>query len=574
MTEATLKENIHGVLKGLGYSDDIDFTVEHPNETVHGDWSTNIALVAAKKLGKNPRELAEQIAAGLSASLNSKDIKELSIAGPGFINIHFSDHYFANSIRDIINQGEFFGRNGDLASQRTMIEFTDPNPFKVLHIGHMMSNTIGEALCRITEWNGAEVMRAIYQGDVGMHVAKSVWGMVQNRAAFPHDEDSLEVKIRFLANGYAFGNREFENDQRAKQEITATNKMLYEGSNHELNIYYEKGRKWSLEQFAIIYKRLGTTFDFQFLESEMAKFAVDTVKHYLQEGVFKESEGAIIYEGEKHGLHTRVFINSEGLPIYEAKELVLAKAKAEQYDYERSIVITGKEQSEYFKVILAAMNEVYPGLRAKTTHLSHGHMRLPTGKMSSRTGDVLAAEDVIDDVKAKALEKIADRDLADSEKEDVAEKVAIAAIKYSVLKQTPGKDIVFDLEKSLSFEGDSGPYLLYTLLRTKSLIKKAEERNIPLAEVTQPEGWEITELEKKLYRFKELIVYSYEELAPQHLVTYLTEIASLFNSFYGAGKIVDAEDVSSPYKVGITEAVNVVLSNGLDILGIKVPEKM
>jgi arginyl-tRNA synthetase len=201
-------------------------------------------------------------------------------------------------------------------------------------------------------------------------------------------------------------------------------------------------------------------------------------------------------------------------------------------------------------------------------------MRLPTGKMSSRTGDVLAAEDVIDDVKAKALEKIADRDLADSEKEDVAEKVAIAAIKYSVLKQTPGKDIVFDLEKSLSFEGDSGPYLLYTLLRTKSLIKKAEELNIPLAEVTQPEGWEITELEKKLYRFKELIIYSYEELAPQHLVTYLTEIASLFNSFYGAGKIVDAEDVTSPYKVGITEAVNVVLSNGLDILGIKVPEKM
>jgi arginyl-tRNA synthetase len=574
MTEAILKKNITGVLKGLGYTDEFDFTVEHPNDASHGDWSTNIALIAAKKVGKNPRELAEQIASGLSASLNSKDIKEISIAGPGFINIHFSNSYFEGSVRDIINQGEFYGRNGDLESQKTIIEFTDPNPFKKFHIGHMMSMIIGETLCNVAEWNGAEVKRAVYQGDVGMHVAKAVWGMVQNRAAFPHDEDSIDVKVRFLSNSYAFGSREFDGDARAKEEIVATNKILYEQSNHELNIYFEKGRGWSLEDFETIYKRIGTTYDFYFLESEVAQYGKDLVLSRVADEIFENSDGAVVYKAEKHGLHTRVFINSKGIPTYEAKELGLAQIKNERYQYDRSIVLTGNEQDGYFKVVMKALEEVSPELAEKTTHLSHGMLRLPSGKMSSRTGDVITASSMIDEVRESVAKKMEDRDFSEEEKDKIVELVAMAAIKYSVLKQTPSKDIIFDFEKSLSFEGDSGPYLLYTLLRAKSLITKAEEAKIPLSEVKQPEGWEAQEIEQKLYRFKELVSYTYSELAPQHMVTYLTEIASLFNSFYGSGKIVDADDPSSPYRVGITEAVSVVLTNGLDILGIKVPEKM
>jgi len=325
MIRETIRTDIQEILEGLGI-EVAPFVVEHPADFANGDYSSNVAMVLGKKLGQNPRELADKIAAALRASSNDI-IERIDVAGPGFINIYLSKRFFEQAVQDVINQGENYGLSGRLKGKRTIIEFTDPNPFKQFHIGHMMSNTIGEALCRLAEWNGADVKRMVYQGDIGLHVAKAVWGMVQNRAGFPQDDDTLEVKIRFLSNAYAFGAREYESDNRAKQEIEVTNKLLFDRSNHELLIYYEKGRQWSLEAFETIYPRLGTTFDFQVLESEVAEIGKQAVLDGVAKGVFEESQGAIVYHGEKHGLHTRVFINSQGLPVYEAKELALATVR-------------------------------------------------------------------------------------------------------------------------------------------------------------------------------------------------------------------------------------------------------
>lgn len=567
-----IRNDIAEILDGLGITG-VPFVVEHPADLSHGDYATNVAMIAAKQVGKNPRELAEQIAKALEA-IADEHVEAIEVAGPGFINIRLSHAFFEDTVRDIINQGENYGLLGRLKGEKTLIEFTDPNPFKAFHIGHMMANTVGEALCRIATWNGAEVKRAIYQGDIGLHVAMAVWGMVQRRSGFPHDEDPLEDKVRYISDSYAFGAHEYRADARAKQEIDVTNKMLYEKSNKELLIYYEKGRQWSLEAFEEIYKRLNTRFDFYFLESEVGPYGKEVVQQHIAKGVFEVSDGATIFPGEKYGLHTRVFINSLGIPTYEAKELGLAKAKAEAYPYERSIVITGNEQDGYFKVLLKAMEQVFPELAQKTTHISHGMLRLPSGKMSSRTGDVITAEDMLDDVRDVVLQKIADRDFDTETKARVADNVALAAVKYSILKQSPGKDIIFDFDKSLSFEGDSGPYLQYTATRARSLMRKAKEANIIVGEAVQPDVWEVTEVEKLLNRFPEVVAFAYDELAPQHLVTYLTELAGAFNSFYGNHQILNAEDVSSPYKVAITQAVFVTLNNGLDALGIPMPEAM
>ncbi|MDA8611499.1 arginine--tRNA ligase, partial [Candidatus Pacebacteria bacterium] len=481
-----LENEIRGILTGLGL-EEVPFVVEHPSDFSNGDYSTNVAMLAAKSQGKNPKEVAEQISKALG-SVSLDDIDKVEVAGPGFINIYLSKKFFETAVREVINQGSNYGLNERLEKQKTIIEFTDPNPFKKFHIGHMMSNSIGEALCRISEWNGADVKRMVYQGDIGLHIAKAVWGMVQNRAAFPHDEDSNDVKVRFLSNAYAFGAKEYESDERAKKEIIVTNKMLFEKSNHELNIYYEKGRKWSLEEFEKIYKRLGTKFDFQILESEMAELAKSTVMDGLEKNIFEESDGAIVYKGEKVGLHTRVFINSNGLPVYEAKELALASAKEKLYPYEKSIIVTGNEIAEYFKVVMAAMKETFPEKQAKTTHLPHGMLRLPSGKMSSRTGSVIAAEDLIDDVRDRVIEKMSNseksQEFSNEEKKNIAEDVAVAAIKYSILKQAPGRDIIFDIDKSLSFEGDSGPYLQYTAIRSKSILEKADAEGVPVSNVT------------------------------------------------------------------------------------------
>jgi arginyl-tRNA synthetase len=571
-----MQEKIISVIKdiiiGMGLPE-VDFVVEHPADLSNGDYSTNIAMVLGKNIGRNPIDLANEMQKGLFATLN-KEVEKIEVAGPGFINFHLSKKFFEDAVEDVINQGKNYGRNNHLQNQKTIIEFTDPNPFKAFHIGHMMSNFIGESLCRISEWNGAEVKRAIYQGDVGLHVAMAVWGMVQNRAGFPHDDDPLNVKVRFLSNAYAFGANEYKKDERAKKEIEVTNKMIFEKSNHELNIYYEKGRKWSLEAFEVIYKRLGTKFDFYFLESECADFGKQTVIENIQKGIFEVSEGATIYKGEKHGLHTRVFINSMNLPTYESKELGLAKIKSETYDYDKSIVITANEQNQYFKVVLKAMSEVFPELAEKTTHLSHGMLRLPSGKMSSRTGDVVMAETLIEDVRTKVAEKVAERDYDENLKQDVIEKVALGSLKYSILKQAIGRDIIFDFDKSLSFEGDSGPYLQYTAARSASILRKAEAEGFSVIGGVQPDDWEVTNVEKVVNRFPEVVRESYDELAPQKLISYLTELASDFNSFYNSTKIIDKDDSSTNYKIGIVQAVLIILQNGLEILGIDLPDKM
>jgi arginyl-tRNA synthetase len=573
MIRETIREHIAEILNGLGIAP-VSFVIEHPGSFANGDYATNVAMVLAKALGQNPRELADKIAEGLRVSLDGALVDRVEVAGPGFINVHLSNRFFETTVQDIVNQGLLYGSLKRLGGQKIMIEFTDPNPFKQFHIGHMMSNTIGEALCRLAEWNGAEVKRMVYQGDIGLHVAKAVWGMIQNRAGFPQDDDTLDVKIRFLSNAYAFGSREYEGDERAKKEIEVTNKLLFDRSNKELLIYYEKGRAWSLEAFEKIYERFGTAFDFQVLESEIAEIGKQTVLAGLQKGIFEQSEGAIVYRGEKHGLHTRVFVTSQGLPVYEAKELALPQIKSQLYAYDTSIILTGNEVDEYFKVVLAAMEEVFPELRAKTTHVSHGMLRLSTGKMSSRTGSVVAAEELLEEVRIKVLEKIADRGFDTETQDTVAEKVAIGALKYSVLKQSPGKDIIFNFDTSLSFEGDSGPYLQYTTIRTQSILRVAEEAGVVVGQAVQPSDWVVTDVEKILNRFPEVLMTAYDDLAPQHMVTYLTELASAFNSFYGNHQIVKADDPASPYKVGITQAVHIILVNGLQMLGIPLPEKM
>jgi arginyl-tRNA synthetase len=567
-----IRSVINEIITGLGLPL-VDFIVEHPADLSNGDYSSNVAMILGKQLGKNPVEVASEMVKGLNESFDF-EVEKVEVAGPGFINFHLSNKFFEEAVHDVINQGGNYGRNSRLNNQKTIIEFTDPNPFKVFHIGHMMSNFIGEALCKISEWNGAEVKRAIYQGDVGLHVAMAVWGMVQNRAGFPHDEDPLDIKVKFLSNSYAFGAREYKSDEQAKKEIEVTNKMIFEKSNHELNIYFEKGRKWSMEAFELIYKRLGTKFDFYFLESETAEFGKQTVIENISKGIFEVGEGATIYKGEKHGLHTRVFINSMGLPTYEAKELGLAQLKSKTYEYDRSIVLTANEQNQYFQVILKAMEEVFPDLAAKTTHMSHGTLKLPSGKMSSRTGNVISAESLIEDVRGKVFEKIADREYEVGVKEQILERVALSAIKYSILKQSIGKDIIFDFDKSLSFEGDSGPYLQYTAVRASSLLKKAESENLSLVGGTQPENWEVRNVEKIMNRFPEVIAEAYDELAPQKIVTYLTELASEFNAFYASGQIIEKDNIGTSYKVGITQAVAIILQNGLDILGIELPDRM
>ena len=553
MKEEIIK-NIESFLKELGVENPkVNF--DTPAHIELGDRSTNVAMVYAKQLNKKPTELAEEIKK--SVEIRCPQIR-VDVVAPGFINFFFGSSYFSDNIKQILDKKNSFGKNTSLSGQKIIIEYTDPNPFKEFHIGHMMPNVIGESIARVIEGNGAEVRRANYQGDVGLHVAKAVWAI----------KNGIDIE-----KAYAYGHKAYEENDESKRQIVEINKKIYDRSDPEVNDIYEEGRTKSLLYFEIIYKRFGTKFDFYFFESEVASFGKEIVEKNIGT-VFEKSDGAVVFKGENFDkkLHTRVFINKESLPTYEAKELGLSKIKYERYEYDTSVVVTGNEINEYFKVLLKAMSMVFPELAQKTKHVSHGMLRLPEGKMSSRTGNVITAESLISEVKEKILMKMVDREMSDDEKKEIAEIVAIGALKYSILRQAIGGDIIFDFDKSISFEGDSGPYLQYATVRANSILKKAEGMTNLGAEL--PNDWKTTNLERLLERFPYVVERAGLEYAPHHIATHLIDLAGEFNSFYASHKIIDETDSTSPYRLALTKSFVQVMTSGLDLLGIKVPSQM
>jgi arginyl-tRNA synthetase len=560
--QTTIREAIQSVLQQLGMTD-VDFVVEHPADIAHGDYATNVAMVVAKKMGKNPREVAEQLSGDLTGKI--PHTQSIEIAGPGFINIRLDRTFFSEKITEILGRGESWGKNESWHGKKVLVEYTDPNPFKEFHVGHLFTNSVGESLARLFMMNGADVKRINYQGDVGLHVAHALWGMQQLGITAESD-----FTARDLGRAYALGATTYKADEKAQAQIRDINKKLYDRSDIVLNALYDKGREVSLAYFETIYAVIDTTFDAYFFESESGPRGKELVESRTD--IFTESEGARIFKGEEYGLHTRVFLNKEGLPTYEAKELALAKLKEERCgDYDWSLISTANEVSEYFKVIKKAMSFVYPNLEAKTEHIGHGTVRLSTGKMSSRTGDVIPALDFIDEVADAAAAKM-DAGGKVAPDDALARDIAMAAIKYTTLHGNILQDSVFDKEKALSFEGDSGPYLQYTHARITSVADKAVTENVVVDTDMCPPT--VYPLEKIVYQFEEVIEEALRDRAPHKIVGYLVSLAGAFNSFYSEEKIADPSDAYAPYKLALAEAVRITLKNGLWTLGIKAPERM
>ena len=542
--------NIVGELqKAVAQAAGVDISVvyfEHPQDLEHGDYATNIAMALAKERRVNPKELAEEIAAKIKLSFLSK----VSVAGPGFINFTFSRDFYTQSLKVISSLGRLWGSNTSRVDEKIIIEYVNANAFKQLHIGHLMGISIGEALSRLLEFSGAEVKRESYGGDVGPHVAKALYGL---------RELKKELTPEVIGEAYAYGAKEYEENDSAKKEIDALNKAIYLGEDKELMKEHSAGKDISMKAVSDILDVFGTKLDRFIFESESAPIGMKIVEEGIKKGVFVESDGAIVYEGEKKGLHTRVFRTKQGTPTYEAKELGLETIKDAWWEHDQSIILTGKEQIEYFKVVKEALAEIHPEQAKKITHLSNGLMKLSEGKMASRMGNIITAKSLIEDLVEKVRKQSPD--------DATAQQVAVGAIKYSILKQQAGGDIVFDVEKSLSTEGDSGPYLQYALVRARKLLADSTKDD---ADAVTPES--VYDLEKILYRFPEVVEFAQGRYEPHHVTQYLTEVAAMFNRFYAQEKILGGE--YEGYKLLLVAAVATTLENGLWILGIPAPERM
>lgn len=525
-----------------------------------GDYSSNIGLKLSKQLDKPPLTIAVMIAEIIN-NQKSEIIDRVTTAGPGFLNITLTfkalhDSYSAADKWDKPNKGDLI-----------LVEFGDPNPFKEMHLGHIYSSIEGDTIANLLKSTGAEVKRLSYHGDVGLQVAKWLWGIGES-IDWNLEKLASALKEKPLGYYYSKGAKAYEDNQSAIDKIKEINEHIYSKDDELINKIYDQGWKVSFEQFDDVLEQIKVKYDKRYLESESSKVGKATVDKYTGT-VFEESEGAIVYKGEKVGLHTRVFINSRGLPTYEAKDLGLVELKDKDYpDAKKSIVITANEQMEYFKVMLAALNEISSELASKTVHLTHGFLSLTTGKMSSRTGDVYAAKTLLDDVRAEIKAHYPDT--------KVAEDIFVSAIRYTFLRQRLGADIVFDVKESVSLEGNSGPYIQYAHARARSILDKANRAGKKIAPELRIDQIPLEDDERylamKISEFPEIVGRSAADYMPHHICTYLYELAQEFNRFYENNRVIDDNRMFT--RLHLVNIYAEVLANGLKLLNIPAPVHM
>ena len=579
VAETMIQDELQKILKGAlkGITDDTPL-LERPQEDGHGDYSSNIALIVGKQTQRNPLSVAQEI---VSRIHSPSFLEKIEIAGPGFLNFFLSKEYLLKEMERVMKEKNLYGSFSAFKGQKIILEFTDPNPFKEFHIGHIYTNIVGESLGKLFEFQGAVVKRANYYGDVGMHVAKAIWGMQKNMqkegiSLQDLSQRDLQARARFLGESYVQGALAFDENETAKKEMASLNAKIF-AKDDDVRGLYEQGKAWSLEYFETIYKRLGTAFDFYYAESQVEQQGKKIVLEGLEKGIFEESEGAIVFPGEKYGLHKRVFINSQGLPTYEAKELGLAPKKYEDFRYDKSFIITGNEVTEYFKVLKAALALIHPLLAERTFHIGHGMVVLPTGKMSSRKGNIIPAPAFLDEVQERVMRilEASEHPLREKEREEVANVISLGAVKYSLLKVGIGKDIVFDIEKSLSLVGDSGPYLQYAYARCKSILRKAGQvtfQNKPLSEEFFPEELSLLRI---LCRFPEVAREAAEKQLPSLICALAFSTAKQYSAFYDRHSVIGAEsEEKKELRLLLTQATAQVLQNSCFLLGIKTPERM
>jgi len=564
MIARQIKKDLGKALQKLKISSS-KLALEHPVNPDHGDYSTNIAMRVKKKDLPSSFDLATKIVNTWRSGGLPGYLAKIEVVKPGFINLWLQNEYFISQIEEVIKKKYRLGRISK-EKKGIMVEFAHPNTHKQFHIGHLRNISLGENVCRLLEANNYEVYRVNYQGDVGLHVAKCLWGFLKLKKPTPR---SLEKKIELLGKAYIKGNKAYETDEKARAEIEQLNRQIYDQDKEIMSLWKET-RNWSLQYFNQIYQRLGTKFDRLYFESQVADEGKKIVMSNLKKKVFEQSEGAVIFRGEKFGLHNRVFINQQGLPTYEAKDMALAKKQFADFSPLKIIHVVGPEQKGYFEVVFKALGQVYPRIVDREFHLMYGWVRLKNGKMSSRTGDVILGEWLLEEVKKRLSKHF-------KMSEKIAEKVAVGAVKYSMLKFSPQSEIVFDIEESISLEGDSGPYLQYTHARCQSVLAKSEKdlRNEEFVFPYLHLKTEEQNLLRTLYKFPEVVQQAGEKFSPNLVCSFLFDLAQKYNVFYNKHSILKADNKELiRFRLFLTLAVSQIIKTGLNLLGIATPERM
>lgn len=523
--------------------------LSHPSSLANGDYSTNIAL--KKKI--DPEKFIKNIP-------KNDIIEKVQIIKPGFINFYLKKSVFLEELQNILEHKDNYGKNSS-QNKKILLEFGQPNTHKAPHIGHLFSYIYGESLARILEATGGQLTRINYQGDIGLHVAKCLY-VVKLKSSRVEKLKSLDEKVQFLQECYQEGSRLYEESEPDQKQIDELNQRIYK-KDSEIYELWKVTRDWSLKFYKLFEQKIDIKFGKYFFESETAQRGLEIVKQNIGD-VFEESDGAIIFRGEKYGLHTRVFVTKHGVPTYEAKDIGLMALKKD-LPFDLSIVATANEQNEYWKVLNKVGELLFPQLKGKFKHIGYGLINLMEGKMSSRSGHIVGAFDLVNKV-ADIIRK------EYSTEGTLASEIAIASIKYSFLKSEAIKNKTFDVKTSIAREGDSGPYLLYTYARTRSILEKITDYELLITDFVEMNGEELNLL-RTLYRFPEVVESAARLYSPHLIAIFIFNLAKDFNLFYQKHPILKSSDETKQFRLLLTKSIGQILTNGLYLLGIKTFEQ-
>lgn len=536
---------------------EIEKLIEVPPNPELGDYSFPCFSLASK-LKKNPAEIARDLSFKLKPG---KEVEKIHSSGP-YLNFFISKRYLAEKSLKI---DENFGKSNQ--KSKIMIEFSQANTHKAFHVGHIRGTSLGESIARTLEFLGNKVIRANYQGDSGMHVAKWIWCYLNF-----HKKEKIRADEKWIASIYVDAVQRLAKDENLQEEVNEINRKLEEGSDKTLVALWKKTRQLSLDSLEVIYKDLGTKFKEYFFESQLEKAGKEAAHALLKKNIAIVSDGATILDLKPFNLGVWVLLRKDGTVLYSAKDIALAEEKFSRFKLDKSVYIVGAAQKLHFEQLIKTLELMKNESRKDIQIIHMQEVRLPSGKMSSRTGEnILYSEfkQEITDYTKKEIKKRFPR-ISKSELEKRALSISIAAIKYSMLKQDANSTIVFNKEEALNFEGDSGPYLQYSYARASSIIKKAGKtrKNAEIPELSKSEF----ELIKKILGFPEIVQHAAKSLSPNEIANYSFSLAQRFNEFYHSSKVIGSDEES--FKLELVESFRKVMKSSLSLLGIEVLEEM
>ena len=515
----------------------------------------------AKTLKKSPAQIAEELASKLSIEGTEK----IEAKGP-YINFFLDKSQLAKeTISTILRQGEKYGYS-KVSKEKVMIEFSQPNTHKAFHVGHIRGTSLGESLARIMESQGSRVIRANYSGDTGMHIAKWLWCYQKF-----HSKEKLRDNEEWIASIYVDAVKRLAEKESSQEEVDEINRKLESREDKKLSELWKKTRTASINSWKKIYKELNTKFDVHYFESEVEQPAKDFAKMLLTKKIAEISDGATIVDLKSYNLGVFLLLRKDGTVLYGGKDMSLAERKFREFNLDKSLYVIGREQDLYIHQVFKTLELIKSPAAGKSFYVPVSEVRLPWGKMSSRTGDNVLYSSFKQELVELAKSKLQERQkLPPKELESRALKIAIATMKYTMLKQDINKNIIFDKEEATSFEGNTGPYLLYTYARAKSILRKAKYKkaNFKIPQLSDEEKQLILLLSK----FPEEVIRAYNSLAPNIIATYAYQLAQQFNEFYHKTKILGSEN--EQFGLTLVDAFSQTLRNSLNLLGIEVLETM